>query len=1230
MPDLLKKAKKIIFILVVIPVFLSSNAFSANEDYTALPPFLSAAVKPNVLLVMDYSGSMQAPANYPSNHRGYYDSGGFWIYDEGWHYHSGNSLVGYYGDLSVEYNDSQTYYGYFDSNSYYEYNDSHDFWEKSGYSGTGVGNLDANPPVLHGNFLNFLVMSRVDVALKALIGGKAECPEGVDYCELRPQGSRRWVDVSDTGGTRIARFHIRPENYDSGNYTDKDILISVDPDTDSSIGRCTDLVARVKIDAEERAGIVQKNADQVRFGFMAYANGTNDTAEEGLIKYGVHEDNVDDLISALEETVPYYGTHTGHAMREAYRYLTQDDDMHSYNDDYYDPETAIDPYYEEKEDGELQPAWCRKSHVVLISDGVWSGIDPDYWAHELHTEDLRETDDGGDDDKFPGEQNADVYSLFTFSDDSQGEQSMKAVAAFGNYEDVDGCSDGTPYGLDVDDDSKNVDFDDSDFACNPSDSAGDTCCREWDEDGDGAPDAYYNASNGEEMAVALSKIFGTIRQGTSSGTSVTAITSKSTSGSAVTQAVFYPEKEFDDGRRVVWTGNVFSDWYLNAYIESSLVQNIREDTDGDYILDVDGDRILEYVIEDDSLEVQAFNSGTDGEKSSDTPAQIYDSIEDVAHLLNYGENLKDRSAGSRTIYGAAEDGTRSLFTTGNREEFDEYLGTDADEFPECLIDSGDIQYEDLIRFVRGEHVDGCRSRDADNSDSVWKLGDIISSSPTVVNYGDYRMIFTGSNDGMLHAFRLGYMKNRGNKETPIQISDSYETTDTDMVGKEEWAFIPKDAMPYLRYMADPNYEHVYTVDQKPYVIDTGEKVILIGGMRLGGACGNGPVSPPSDTDPDGRSAYFALNITDPQNPKYLWSYAPEGLGFTYSGPAYIKREDSSGDLRHYALFASGPTDYDGTSTQNLQFFVVDLLSGNELDVYGDTPNELNLSYAFGGRLFTNGLDVNDDGQTDFVLIGYSERDNANASYADTGGGIIKIYTGDSDPGEWKYDKTFFTTSISNPVTGPIVAMDCFPEYIDFPFIYFGTGRYFISDDDTGNNPNYLYGVPFTYDENNDGQSINSANNLSDLGCSELQNINSNPNQGAWKIELNQKQGNFLRERCYSRPSTSDYNIVFFDTAMPTDVVCECGGRSRSWAINCATGTGLGTNICGDGTYTVTDIPFEYLSQLSGGDIQQRHRSDFAEEGSGASSSSPGVPGDEGGVPLFPPSPTSGVDYWKQW
>lgn len=1261
------------FCLAVILIFLfipAGHAQTSADKYAALPPFLTTTVKPNVLLAMDFSGSMQAPANFTGEHLGYYTSRVASYVGE-WHWEDTNNGWIQFIDIqsmSNDYDSTKEYYGYFDSNAYYEYDSTEKCWEIGDLPSTSSppGNVGES---LSGNLLNFLLMSRIDVALKSLIGGKAELENG-NYI-LESQGAERTVEVPNLG----IKCHIYPVNPSEGSYEDKDILFSIedlDMDTTSEIGKTdSDLYARVKAGAKHPEGIVQKNEDKVRFGLLLYADNSNTGIEEGTIKYGfgvgadltVDGENVDNLVKALETAVPYYGTHTGEAMEEAYNYLSQNGDMYDYNSGYDDngQETEVDPYYYKYEDGTTDPAYCRKSYVVLVSDGEWNGdVDPDKWAYKLHTEDLR-TATG-----FPGNQTADVYSLFTFSDDIQGEQSMKTIAAFGNFKDQDNCAVDLPYDFydptgTNDEDSRYVSFPRSN--CGSSDP--DACCAEWDEDDaelddddadpDGVPDAFFSAENGAAMSTALTQIFKNIKAGTSSGTAVTAITSRTSSGSAISQAVFYPEKEFENGEKVTWTGNVLTEWYLNARMNGKLVQNIREDTIQNKKLDVIGDHILEYTIDEqtDVLQVEAYESDTDGTKKSDTPVATRSNLEDVKNLLNFGEKLKETGADDRKIFVVDEDDTLSVegdptsgdrlqpFTTtnynNNKDVYENLLGTSAAEFPEGLKDSdtGPIQYENLIDFVRGEEPAGSRyrSRIADSSGKVWKLGDIISSSPTTVNYGSYRLLFTGSNDGMLHAFRLGAIRNLGKTSQPSQLCDdnSGECTDNELA-KEEWAFIPTDAMPYLRYMADKSYEHMYTVDQKPYIINADGKTYLIGGMRFGGA--TGAVSRPTDiSDTDsmsniGFSSYFALDITEPLNPEYLWRFTDPNLGFTYTGPAYFKREKEVGDgYNHYLVFGSGPTEYDGTSAQMLRVFVVDLLTGELLHTF--TPG--NTSNAYGGRLFTDGLDYGangqKDGQTDFAFMGFTNDPSGGSGDGDfTGmsGGIVRIRaTGDgSDVGDWHVNK-WLTSSVGHPVTAPVEVMECFST----PYIYFGTGRYFVPDDDCGidgaNVANYLYGVPLVLDNQGDVETINQIQNAGDLECG---NIAEHNVKASWKVQLNIQDPPFLGERCNTAPSTTDDNIVLFDTSMPTDKVCECGGKSRSWALNCATGLGLATTHCG-GTYLIDpEEGFKYLVQLSGGDIQQPERGDFSGGTDGSTAFRKGVTSDEGGTLTEPFTKTK---YWKQ-
>jgi type IV pilus assembly protein PilY1 len=119
--------------LLPMPAMAQSMA-----DYTCFPAFTTTAVTPNVLIILDNSGSM--------NNMAYgYDGDGFYHPDD--------------------FDPATTYYGYFDSTSHYT------------YSATGEFERDSAGD-WNGNFLNWLTMRRVDVARKVLVGGLATSRTG--------------------------------------------------------------------------------------------------------------------------------------------------------------------------------------------------------------------------------------------------------------------------------------------------------------------------------------------------------------------------------------------------------------------------------------------------------------------------------------------------------------------------------------------------------------------------------------------------------------------------------------------------------------------------------------------------------------------------------------------------------------------------------------------------------------------------------------------------------------------------------------------------------------------------------------------------------------------------------------------------------------------------------------------------------------------------------------------
>jgi type IV pilus assembly protein PilY1 len=180
----------------------------------------------------------------------------------------------------------------------------------------------------------------------------------------------------------------------------------------------------------------------------------------------------------------------------------------------------------------------------------------------------------------------------------------------------------------------------------------------------------------------------------------------------------------------------------------------------------------------------------------------------------------------------------------------------------------------------------------------WLMGDTLHSKPAIVNYnvytiadsqadlaanirydedicpspwtttsGDFNktVIYAGTNDGMLHAF-------------------------SDCNGEELWAFIPDNLLPQLNNLHDG--VHTYFMDASPTIyrydinndgnIDSvaGDRVIMLIGQRRGGSL---------DTNADAGAsfgAYYALDLTIPTAPKFLWKIDRTLTGFTELGETW--------------------------------------------------------------------------------------------------------------------------------------------------------------------------------------------------------------------------------------------------------------------------------------------------------------------------------------------------------
>jgi type IV pilus assembly protein PilY1 len=220
-----------------------------------------------------------------------------------------------------------------------------------------------------------------------------------------------------------------------------------------------------------------------------------------------------------------------------------------------------------------------------------------------------------------------------------------------------------------------------------------------------------------------------------------------------------------------------------------------------------------------------------------------------------GDVLRNRSS-SRNIYTYLESNV-SLPDSSN-------AFIEANITPAMLgLGSDNSERDKLVRFVRGydAYDDNGNGYDDPNEKRDWILGSFLHSRPLLIHYETRSVIFAGANDGMLHAF-------------------------DDSDGSELWAFIPPNLLDKLHALHADVVESFVDGSPKAYLSYDANglitKAILIFGQRRGG------------------NHYYALDITDPLVPKYLWKMSPDmanyaELGQTWSSPMIGKIAYSNGE-----------------------------------------------------------------------------------------------------------------------------------------------------------------------------------------------------------------------------------------------------------------------------------------------------------------------------------------------
>jgi type IV pilus assembly protein PilY1 len=842
------------------------------SQYIKTPSYITSGAKPLVMLLLDTSGSMEFDA-YTDNCDSSETTGG---------------------------------YGYFDPDLNYTYNSRQDL-----YTPETRGRLS-------GRSLNCKYMQRIDIARKVLTGGKA-------------------IDTTEENGTILT----------STLQTNSGHKVIVSGDV---------------------SGVIQSSSDDVRFGLTTFD--TSGNAQGGKVRQsiGSSTSSIVDTINAVNPSggtplaeslwtiIGYFQQNNSNAHATSttaygtfkrtywdgrkYRSYTVDEDLgpnytyragrtySSYTDKAYEVDTTWDPFYNDDEKTTID---CAPAYVITMTDGLPS-VDfcvPDNVIESNEGEQISMMDDDGGDpikiyyddvswyahntDLRPdidGEQNLDIYNIFTFGED-RGMELMNTSSANGGTENA------------------------------------------------------YQANSGEAISEAMAAILGDIAANSTTESSVSVIQGSRDGTGATYQASYFPEKESVDGTEsVTWVGDVQA-----LFIDSQ--SNFRENTvdtpntnqldpteDLIYTTESTGSTVVAKLYHDyngDGVLDEALSEADEGEdfdgdgymtSTIDETEFITKSIEDVKYLWSAADWLNSSTLDptSQRSYsgtdskrfittwidsdndGVIDEDERKDFTTaalGSETFYGYFLGNNnINTYVNTNEKTTPIDLDNLINYIRGQDFDEMRSRTIDGT--TYRLGDIIDSTPTAVQtpsdnydtrfnsttyrefkqaYADRRtMVYAGGNDGLFHAFNGGFFQSSytpDGKTTPItnkfwlHRNTSGDTVTYDdstglPLGAEMWAYAPYNLLPHLQWLTGDDYQHIYYNNLKSKVFaarlweekdsDTvhvgGWGTLLIGGMKWGGGPITTDVNAGTSEDADNRtmrSAYFVFDVTDPEMEPVLLS-----------------------------------------------------------------------------------------------------------------------------------------------------------------------------------------------------------------------------------------------------------------------------------------------------------------------------------------------------------------------
>lgn len=496
---------------------------------------------------------------------------------------------------------------------------------------------------------------------------------------------------------------------------------------------------------------------------------------------------------------------------------------------------------------------------------------------------------------------------------------------------------------------------------------------------------------------------------------------------------------------------------------------------------------------------------------------------------------------SRTIYYRNPNGGSTLRTftaanlttdgyIGSFENFCNKAGAGGGAAPEQCADLDGPgttvanNAQNLINYLRGDRtMSYYRSR-------AHLLGDIINASPLFVGKpgfkyteNDYQafvtantnrtaVVLAAANDGMLHAFDR-------------------------VTGDERWAYIPSFVMPNLYKLADRAFtdNHSYFVDGSPQMgdifVDGAWKTVVVGGLNSGGR------------------GYYALDVTDPANPKQMWEFSNANLGLTYGNPIITKRQDGT----WVVVFASG---YNNVSPGdgNGHLFV---LNANTGALLAQVDTFTSGTTAAGSTTTPSGL-AKINSWVDSELANVSKR----------------FYGGDLLGNVWRFDidgqvapnnaalrlaQLTSDDGTPQPVTSKPPLAEVSHNGSRYPVLFVGTGKYLGTTDLVDNRLQSIYAIKDPLIDAGYGVVRDNANFVAQTITASGTARSSTNNAVDWLTKAGWRADLPAGERVSVNPQLA-LETLFVGSNLPSNESCTVGGQSFLYEFNIGTGGSTSTFV----------------------------------------------------------------------